>query len=46
MHSKVPGRGSADRVLLLAEKASIVRAETRASGERGESSGVIWTAVN
>lgn len=36
MHTKVPGCGSTDRVLLLAEKASVICAETRAGGQRGK----------
>lgn len=36
MHTEVPGRGSTDGVLLLAEEASAVCAETRAGGERGK----------
>lgn len=36
MYTKVPGCGSTDRVLLLAEKASVVCAETRAGGQRGK----------
>lgn len=36
MHTEVSGRGSTDRVLLLAEKASAICAETRAGGERGK----------
>lgn len=35
VHTEVPGRGSADWVLLLAEKASAICAETRAGGQRG-----------
>lgn len=35
MHTEVPGRGSADRVLLLTEKASAICAETRTGGQRG-----------
>lgn len=36
MHTKVPGRRSADRVFLFTEKASVICAETRAGGKRGE----------
>lgn len=36
MHTEVPGRGSADGVLLLAEETSAVCAETGAGGERGK----------
>lgn len=35
MHTKVPGRGSADGMLLFAEEASAVCAETRTGGQRG-----------
>lgn len=36
MHTKVLGRGSTDRVLLLTEEASVICAETGAGGERGK----------
>lgn len=36
MHTEVPGRGATDGVLLLAEEASVICAETRAGGERGK----------
>lgn len=36
VHTEVSGCCSADRMLLLAEKASVICAETRASGERGK----------
>lgn len=36
VHTKVPGRCSTDRVLLLTEKTSVICAETRTGGERGE----------
>ncbi len=42
MHTKVPGCGTADRVLLLTEKASVICAETRAGGERGKLLSVPW----
>lgn len=35
MHTEVPGCGSANRVLLLTEKISVICAEARTGGERG-----------